>query len=328
MIELRHCDCINNEQQGIKSLHAESLDVILIDPPYKYLKNQKLEVDFDEQVFFGQAKRVLKRDGFIVLFGRGTSFYRWCTMLADLGFNFKEEVIWDKGYSTSPVLAISRVHETVAIFSKGKGVINRARVPYLQMKENDLNSVIQDAKRLKGALNNTKSLNAIIAFLENNQVDNPGNIHSENKQIQRADMNTLSANKHKLNAAFNDGDRCCNVVQSFVFGMREKTIIKEARVHYSSIHPTQKPVPLLIRLLKLVTKPGDKVADFFAGSASTGEACIELELDCLLTEMDEEYFIGAKERIEKILAEKEEQEAKRVASLPAANLFTSNLIAV
>jgi len=55
---------------------SESIDIICIDPPYKYLKNQKLEVDFDEIKFFTEAKRILTKDGFIIMFGRGVSFYR------------------------------------------------------------------------------------------------------------------------------------------------------------------------------------------------------------------------------------------------------------
>lgn len=81
-------DCITI----LREIPNESVDVILTDPPYLYLKH-KLDRPFDEQVFFNEAKRVLKKDGFIVLFGRGTSFYRWNTILADMGFQFKEEIV-------------------------------------------------------------------------------------------------------------------------------------------------------------------------------------------------------------------------------------------
>ncbi|MDR2835948.1 MAG: hypothetical protein LBV69_07130 [Bacteroidales bacterium] len=60
----------------MQKIEDNSIDCILTDPPYLYLKNQKLDRKFDEQLFFEQAKRVLKKDGFIVIFGRGTSFYR------------------------------------------------------------------------------------------------------------------------------------------------------------------------------------------------------------------------------------------------------------
>src|SRR5574344_1750145 len=99
----------------LKSLPDNSVDCILTDPPYLYLKNQKLDRPFDEKVLFSECKRVLKKDGFIVLFGRGTSFYRWNTILAELGFTFKEEMIWNKGYCTSPLMNLSRIHETISI---------------------------------------------------------------------------------------------------------------------------------------------------------------------------------------------------------------------
>ena len=75
---------------------------------------------FDENIFFNNCKRVLKKDGFIILFGRGVSFYRMNIILDSLDFIFKEEIIWDKTQNSSPVMKISRVHETCSIFSKGK----------------------------------------------------------------------------------------------------------------------------------------------------------------------------------------------------------------
>ena len=125
---------------GIKRIHDNSVDCILTDPPYLYLKNQKLDRPFDEQALFSEFKRVLKPTGFVVMFGRGTSFYRWNTVLASLGFEFKEEIIWNKSYCSSPLMALSRVHETVSIHSR-KGVINKVKVPYLEMKGHDLDAI-------------------------------------------------------------------------------------------------------------------------------------------------------------------------------------------
>lgn len=41
------------------------------------------------------------------------------------------------------------------------------------------------------------------------------------------------------------------------------------------IHPTQKPVKVLKRLIEIFTDPGDVVIDPCAGSGSTLRACIE-----------------------------------------------------
>jgi site-specific DNA-methyltransferase (adenine-specific) len=86
------------------------------------------------------------------------------------------------------------------------------------------------------------------------------------------------------------GNRSANVLQSVEFGMNEKSIIKETRNHYKALHPTEKPVRLLERLLLLTTKENDLVLDPFAGSFSTGEACFNLNRNCTSFEIDKEYF--------------------------------------
>lgn len=318
-------DCI----QLMKSLPDKSVDVICTDPPYLYLKNQKLDRPFDEKAYFDQVKRVLKKDGFIILFGRGTSFYRWNTILADLGFNFKEEIIWDKSYCSSPLMAISRVHETVSIHTKGNGTINKVKVPYLEMKGHDIPSICQDIKRMRSVFNNTKSLDAVLAFLENNMRDTSDSWHSNDlsissnitkedrsvsvirsvqqgmneKSIIRSDrvecdtFTKFGVNTDKRKT----GDRCANAMQSITFGLNEKSIIREGRNHYKAIHPTEKPVRLIERLLALVCKvepdkPKPLVLDTFRGSASTDIACMNFGVDCISFEIDDEYFDKGEER--------------------------------
>ena len=343
-IELSNADNLDI----MKFLADESVDVICIDPPYLYLKNQKLERVFDEQKFFSECKRLLTKKGFIVMFGRGESFYRWNTLLADLGFVFKEEIVWNKSHCTSPLMNLSRVHETVSIFTKSKGTLNKVKIPYLEMKSHDIDSIVGDVKRMRSILKNTKSLNAVLAFLENNVRDESDNWEANNlsisskitkeqrevsvarsinkglneksiittydkdlvvnhnpstrvglrdsdrsakvmqavsfglneKSIIRTDVIDNNLSEKKLRGGCFTGDRAANGFQSISFGLNEKSIIKQVRDHYSAIHPTQKPVRLLERLLNLVL-PKDKkeivIADFFAGSMSCMEAVINLQ---------------------------------------------------
>ena len=319
-----------NNLEVMATLPNESIDVICIDPPYLYLKNQKLERPFDEQRFFTECKRLLTKKGFIVMFGRGTSFYRWNTILDGLGFVFKEEVIWNKSYVSSPLMPISRIHETVSILTKKEGNINKVKVPYLEMKGHDIDSIVTDIKRMKSALKNTKSLNAVLEFLENNKVPtDKDNVISTSissviktqdrcasvmagiqnglneKSIIRTDEGKEHTSRIITSGSTNDRDRCVNVMQSIQFGFNEKTIIKQARDHYNTIHPTQKPVRLLERLLALVI-PKDKprneivVADFFAGSMSCMEAVYNMGMKGIATEIDQEYFQAGKQRIENL----------------------------
>ena len=47
-------------------------------------------------------------------------------------------------------------------------------------------------------------------------------------------------------------------------------------------YPTQKPVGILNRIMKVHSRPGDRVLDFFAGSGTTGESAVRLGRDCTL----------------------------------------------
>lgn len=54
-------------------------------------------------------------------------------------------------------------------------------------------------------------------------------------------------------------------------------------------HETEKPVELLNQLVKFSTEEDDWVLDPFAGSGSTGEACVELQRNCVLIEKEKQF---------------------------------------
>ena len=64
-----------------------------------------------------------------------------------------------------------------------------------------------------------------------------------------------------------------------------------------TIHPNEKPIALMIKLIKLGTKPGDLVLDPFMGSGTTGVACIQTGRNFIGIEKDEGYFKIAEKRI-------------------------------
>lgn len=79
-----------------------------------------------------------------------------------------------------------------------------------------------------------------------------------------------------------------------------KMILKFAGEH--GLHPTQKPVALLEYLIKTYTGEGETVLDNCMGSGSTGVACINTGRNFIGIELDSEYFLIAKDRIEKCSA--------------------------
>ena len=62
-------------------------------------------------------------------------------------------------------------------------------------------------------------------------------------------------------------------------------------------HPTQKPVPLLKRLIEATTLPGATVLDPFCGSGSTAVACVETGRNYIVMELEQEYCQLTRERV-------------------------------
>ena len=60
------------------------------------------------------------------------------------------------------------------------------------------------------------------------------------------------------------------------------------------LHPTQKPVKVLRRLIEIFTDPGDVVIDPCAGSGSTLRAAVEMGRDAYGFEIVKEYYNRAK----------------------------------
>lgn len=425
-------------------------------------------------------------------------------------FEFKESIIWDKLYCSSPVLPMSRVHEDAVIFMRGNKKVNKVKVPYLEMKKHDLKSIIQDIKRITSALGNTKSLAAMKEFLENNKlvfdgkyqsnhstavvkgsdlgnpdpsvgtlakIQNGSNektliavqedkvvrndfknvdtmskhevvsndlkvgdisvitlqslefgmnektvirtdfdgksLHNENgtfvgSGMQKMDVNvtTLQSiengmresdlitteNETEINssfcvtlnpetikdkdkatkvlngienglnektlvrtdlengeygseghnvsidhAVFKNGDRNVGTIQTIESGMTEQslvkteteaqnekyehTILEQIREHYGTLHPTQKPVRLMYRIIKLISNKGETICDLFCGAGATGVACVEAEREFIGFEIYNEptkvkdtyidgYFTSSWKRYEQALQDKETTKLK------------------
>lgn len=66
---------------------------------------------------------------------------------------------------------------------------------------------------------------------------------------------------------------------------------------YPKIHPTQKPVSVIKRLIEIFTDPGDVVIDPVAGSASTLRAAYEAGRNSYGFEVDKSFCIAAKEKM-------------------------------
>ena len=66
---------------------------------------------------------------------------------------------------------------------------------------------------------------------------------------------------------------------------------------YPKIHPTQKPVNVLKRLIEIFTDEGDVVIDPVAGSGATLQAAFELGRPSYGFEVSKQFYTAAKENM-------------------------------
>ena len=74
----------------------------------------------------------------------------------------------------------------------------------------------------------------------------------------------------------------------------------------TKLHPSQKPVELMEKMICNSSAEGDTVFDPFAGSGSTGVAAVNTGRDFIGFEIDERFYDIARERIDKAIALKEQ----------------------
>ena len=79
-----------------------------------------------------------------------------------------------------------------------------------------------------------------------------------------------------------------------------KTVLEYSNAHHTQdnhFHPTQKPLELLIALVKTFTNEGDLILDNCMGGGTTGVACVLTNRNFIGIEKDKCYFEIAKREL-------------------------------
>lgn len=72
----------------------------------------------------------------------------------------------------------------------------------------------------------------------------------------------------------------------------------QSNFNEGKVHPTQKPKSLIKLFVQLGSAPGDLVLDMFAGSGTTGAACVDVgQRQCILIEQEEDFCQAIEKRL-------------------------------
>lgn len=113
-------------------------------------------------------------------------------------------------------------------------------------------------------------------------------------QVLKANMRIVGATEHAL-VLYRDKLPKFNNNKKMVFDWMEWR--RDNSKEYPKIHPTQKPVNLLKRLIEIFTDEGDVVIDPCAGSGSTLRAAKELNRHSYGFEISRDFYKKAKEEM-------------------------------
>ena len=289
---------IGDNLEILKSLDDNSFQMIYMDPPYNTgrdfgefkdkFASMKSYADEFLKPRLVEMRRILRDDGNIIVHvePRNSHYVR---LVLDEVFGeskFKNEIVWKSGGNAKNLKQLGRHHDVLIVYAKSsKSVFNPVYKPY-----------DEEYKKRSSAKQESTGRWYVTTAIHNSQPDvNPrlnlryewNGIHkqwyvSKEKMQSLHDDNRLVYNKKGIPRIKRYLDEMNGVPIKDLW-----TDINQIQGSEKLDYPTQKPVKLLRRVLRLYTNEGDRVLDPFAGSGTLGRAANSLNRNYTLIDINE-----------------------------------------
>jgi len=275
-----HGDCI----EILKNIPDKSIDLIILDPPYWKVIQQKWDYQWRTEEdylqwclqWFSEITRVIKLSGSLYLFGYLRNLFYLYHPLINLGFNFRQQIIINKG-----IKAIG-----------GRATKNYKMFPNVT---ESLLFFIYDSKPFIRKLLKEKQKKLGLTALEINQQlgvkSNGGGMWSlytgENilAQIPTEEMWKKLQEILNFKMDYSEVNFTFNPQMGFTDVWRDIDFYKEKRNH-----STQKPTKLIERIILASSNEGMLVLDPFMGSGTTAVVARKLKRNFIGFEIDKKYY--------------------------------------
>ena len=290
MINLMKGDCL----ELMKTIPDNSVDLILTDPPYVRMVNQKWDnmSDSEAQNFykkvFNEIHRILRFGGRCLMFGSNDTlgFYYQNSKLLNRELLIVEKDVKKVSAGRNTKQYKQHVNCTEYVFVATKYAREYVRDVLLSAKaDTDLSS--KEINELLGVKSNGGGMWSI--YTGNNKCNQ---VPTKEQWFKFKNIFRLLPDYDTFEEVFNNGMSMGNVLKDYNF------------ITKTRLHPTQKPVDLLEYLIKTYSNERDNVLDFTAGSMSTAIACINTNRNGIMIEKDEQYFKVGQDRVSKALQER------------------------
>lgn len=303
-------DCLS-VMEGIPD---ESVDCVITDPPYGTVKGLRLgrqkdsPYEWDEVVdmerLFEEYFRVLKPKGKLIIFSQN-KFTQQVRGLSSTYLQYLYPLIWEKN-NFANYLSVNKApvshFEDISVFEKIYGAMPKSR----RYASKVLGYIGLPAEKINERLRHRKAEHFFgVNTLQFSNITEEA-YHDLIKEFNINEMDGYLTHREWLELF--DGERK---------NTRAKTAfnIPEGQKHFSnilkfdkepvSLHPTQKPLKLVERLIEVYTEKGAVILDSFLGSGTTAAAAIDTGRNYIGIEKDAEYVEIARRRVSEALTERE-----------------------
>ncbi|OYT74721.1 MAG: hypothetical protein CFK49_07015 [Armatimonadetes bacterium JP3_11] len=272
---------LGDAHELIRELTDGSVDAIITDPPYGVFRGADAHLDTPPRPeLWQECYRVAKRDAWLATFAQMPSLSEQHQQIIEAGWRYVKHVVWLKRTQTPAPSGLHRSHESILLYRKGKARLYDKTAPYWDTKIPLLGVGGVDIESVRRA------------FAELYYAIKHG------KYRLKATTDALHQVHQRFKAAHNPINfEVCNVGNVWSF-LSPRCHAKPRRYH-----PTEKPLPLMERLVKLLTCEGQVVLDPFLGSGTTAVACARLGRQCIGFEHNAEYLQVAQERVREAVLE-------------------------
>jgi len=327
MLKTRHEWKIGDCLDIMRELPADSIDIIIADPPYYKIKDD----DWDNQwktfqdyldwleVRAIEMKRVLKNNGSLYMFGDDHRI-AYIQVMMDQHFTFLNHLVWYKRNNVPIKYAhnfrsFAPVSERILFYgSKEPDTTGLSAVEMEYVAPRNPFAIKLKKARLEEGL----SINQVAEFGHfYGNVNHGGavtnwengyNIPSKEQwNILCECLPTLKREYEDLRREYEDLRREYEDLRreyedlrrpfNYTNGMYEVFDIPIISGKENTNHSTTKPLEVITRLIKTSMKDGAVVLDPFCGSGTTLEACMNLDLDCLAIDISDEWVPHYRKRL-------------------------------
>ena len=280
-------DCI----EYMKKIEDNSIDLVVADPPYWKVIGEKWDYEWKTEEdyvkwslkWIEEVARILRIGGTFYCFGYFRTLALLVPHLEQLGLELRQQIIIDKGIrsvsgrATKKYKIFPNVTESILFIIKDNKKFIK---PFLKEKQKEIGLTAKQINEALGVKSNGGGM---------------WSIYTGNNVCEQFPTEELW---NKLSKILNFNLSYKKVAQTFNPQMGYTDVWTDIDFYKEKhLHPTQKPLRLIKRLVEASSNEGDIVLDPFAGSGSTQVACIHLNRHYIGIEMDTNYYQMASKRI-------------------------------